>query len=406
MSTQKRVVGIALITAAAVIGDSMLFIVLPLYWESFGLTALWQIGLLLSINRFIRLPINPLVGLFYKHYSLRTGVFIAVVLALMTTMSYGVLQHFWLLLIMRALWGVAWSLLRLGGLLTVIDVTTEKNRGNYVGLYNGLWGIGGLIGMLAGGFLVEQTSIFIVTSLFAVIGFATIPAVWLLIPVTKREKHMKKTDGVNEVKWLSSYLVMILVTGAAVGFIVFGLFASTLSPLIERAFPGEWTLFHLTIGAATLAGMIQAIRWGWEPFLAPVVGKILDSAGSKFNVLYIPLFGGGLLLILLGTIQAISLLIGILLLFQIVTTIFVTTTDTLATRAASQSDSVKVMTAHTVVVDVGAAIGPFTSFLFLENYSLTVVYIISGALLLLLGMVWLGFNRYSLGARLENEPSS
>ncbi len=71
VTAKKRVVGIALITAAAVLGDSMLFIALPLYWQEFGLTAIWQIGLLLSINRFIRLPVNPLVGLFYQRYSIR-----------------------------------------------------------------------------------------------------------------------------------------------------------------------------------------------------------------------------------------------------------------------------------------------------------------------------------------------
>lgn len=276
---KKRVVGIALITAIAVMGDSMLFIVLPLYWEEFGLTAIWQIGLLLSINRFIRLPINPLVGLFYNHFQLRTGVFIAVVLAVVTTMSYGVIQHFWLLFIMRALWGVAWSLLRLGGFLTVIDAADDRNRGQLVGLYNGLWGLGGLVGMLAGGLLVDQTSIFFVTTLFALAGLFAIPAVWFLVPVTSSAKQEEKKVAPASGKWLTPYAGMVLITGIAMGFIVFGLFASTLSSLIERFYVNEWTIAQLTLGAATLAGFVQAIRWGWDPFLAPLMGKILDEIG-------------------------------------------------------------------------------------------------------------------------------
>ncbi len=66
MSSKSRVVAIALITAVAVLGDAMLFIVLPLNWEEFGLTAVWQVGVLLSINRFVRLPITPLIGLFLQ----------------------------------------------------------------------------------------------------------------------------------------------------------------------------------------------------------------------------------------------------------------------------------------------------------------------------------------------------
>lgn len=110
---KKKVVGVALITAIAVLGDSMLFIVLPLYYEEFGLTSLWQVGVLLSVNRFIRLPINPLIGWFYTKFQLRTGVFIALGLTILTTLSYGFIKEFIILIFMRILWGVAWSLLRL-----------------------------------------------------------------------------------------------------------------------------------------------------------------------------------------------------------------------------------------------------------------------------------------------------
>jgi MFS family permease len=393
ISTKKRVVGIALITAVAVLGDAMLFIVLPIYWREFGLTALWQIGLLLSINRFIRLPINPLVGLFYKHFQLRTGLFIAIAIAILTTASYGILQQFWLLFAMRALWGVAWSLLRLGGFLTVIDVTDDTNRGRYVGLYNGLWGIGGLVGMLAGGLLVDQTSIFFVTTLFAIMGLLAIPVVWFLVPVTKATHIEEKKETPFTGKWLTPYVGMVLATGTAMGFIVFGLFASTLSPLIERIYINEWTVSQLTIGAATLAGIVQAIRWSWDPFVAPFIGKMLDATKSMLRILLIPLFAGGLLLIVLGNVQSIVLLIATLLLFQLMSTIFVTTTDTIATSAAVQTDRVKVMTAHTVVVDVGAALGPLLSFLVIEFYSLTMVYYIAGFLLIMLGVFWMRFSK-------------
>ncbi|WP_416147343.1 MFS transporter [Salipaludibacillus sp. HK11] len=386
---KKRVVGIALLTAVAVMGDSMLFIVLPLYWEEFGLTALWQIGILLSVNRFIRLPINPLVGIFYQRFQLRTGVLIALFLAVITTASYGLLTEFWMLLMMRILWGVAWSLIRLGGLLTVIDATDDQNRGQYVGLYNGLWGIGGLIGMLAGGLLVDQTSIVVVTSLFACIGLAALPTAWILVPVSKASETRKQTRSLPIRQWLSPYVGMVLITGMAMGFIIFGLFASTLSPIIERVYLDDWTVAQITIGAATLAGIIQAIRWGWDPFVAPIVGKMLDNSSSMLRILLVPLFLGSALFLTLANIQSIILLIVGLVMFQFLSTIFVTTTDTIATNAAAQTDRVKVMTAHTVMVDIGAALGPSISFLIIGWYSLTAVYYLAGFLLFSLGIFWL-----------------
>lgn len=388
VSAKKRVIGIALLTAIAVMGDAMLFIVLPLYWEEFGLTALWQIGVLLSVNRFVRLPLNPLVGLFYKHFQLRTGVFLAVLLATLTTMSYGMLQDFWLLFLMRALWGVAWSFLRLGGYLTVIETTNDSNRGNFVGLYNGLWGIGGLVGMLAGGILVDYTSISFVTSLFAWLAFFALPLVWLFVPV-KAAEQTKKQKKEENTRWLTRHVTLVLTTSLTMGFIVFGIFASTLSPLIERSYQDQWSVAQLTIGVATLAGVIQAIRWGWDPFVAPWIGKCLDRSTSKIQLLLLPLFSGSVLLCFLGYVQSMILLLILLLLFQFTSTFFVTTTDTLATGVASKSDRVKVITAHTMVVDLGAAFGPLVAFYLIDNFSLTVVYILAASLLFLLGVIWL-----------------
>lgn len=123
---KKSVIIIALITAVSVLGNEMLFIVMPIYWKFFGLTSIWQIGVLLSANRIIRLPINSLVGLCYEKMSKRSGLLLAVIFAVISTFSYGVFKGFGVLLAMRILWGIAWSFLRLGGYLTVISSSDRK----------------------------------------------------------------------------------------------------------------------------------------------------------------------------------------------------------------------------------------------------------------------------------------
>src|SRR5690625_7185484 len=96
---ERRVTVIALITAACILGDAMLFIVLPIYWESFGLTSLWQVGVLLSANRLIRLPINPLVGWFSRHLYKRSGGTIAFLFACILTLSYGYILCIYFLIV-------------------------------------------------------------------------------------------------------------------------------------------------------------------------------------------------------------------------------------------------------------------------------------------------------------------
>ncbi|MFD1334305.1 MFS transporter [Oceanobacillus iheyensis] len=397
LSSRSKVAWIAIITGVTVMGDAMLFIVLPLYWQDFGLTEIWQIGVLLSINRFIRLPLNPFVGYFYKHFQLRTGVFIALILAVITTLSYGIFEGFWMLVIMRALWGVAWSFIRLGGFLTVIDVTTDNNRGWHMGMYNGLWGLGGLTGMLAGGFLVDQTSILFVTVIFSFISLLAIPVAWFVVPPNKREKKdLSVHSSVPKTKWMTPFTVLVLATGITQGFIIMGLFNSTISPLLENVYQRPIQVGTIILGVATLAGTMQAIRWSWDPFIAPAIGKMIDQRTFIYPIILVPLIGGSILLSAMAYTSSIAMLILLIFLFQLLSTIFTTTTDTLAARAAVRTDRVKMMTAHTIVVDVGSALGPMVSFIILMYLPLSAVYIFASFLMITLAIFWIVFRRLEL----------
>ncbi|WP_230077412.1 MFS transporter [Brevibacillus sedimenti] len=150
---KTQVMALALVTAMCVLGDSVLYVALPLYWREAGLDALWQVGVLLSVNRLVRVPLGPLIGKWYERTGGRSGLAIAVFLAFVTTASYG-FQGFWLWLLMRCLWGAAWTFLRLGAYSLIVSVSDDGNRGHFMGLYNGLFRLGSLVGMLAGPLLV------------------------------------------------------------------------------------------------------------------------------------------------------------------------------------------------------------------------------------------------------------
>lgn len=388
-----QVRSIAWITAICLLGDSMLYIVLPVYWQQFGLDALWQVGLLLSINRLVRLPLNPLVGWLYGRMSKRTGVLIAVVLAFATTAAYGLLSGFAALLAARALWGAAWSLLRLGGYLTVLEASDDSNRGRYLGSYNGIIGVGSLIGMLAGGVLADALDARAVPVLLAAVMLCGLPLAWRHVPSTaaaaadgpapRSRARLAGLAGTRHAR-------LALASGLVTAIVFFGVYAGTMSPLIEAHLPPPGTLMLLgaTFGAASLAGVAQAVRWAWSPFLSPWIGTLSDGPRGR-----LPLYIGSLALAtaafaLLPLPLPFAAWLAVLLAAQLAGTAIATLTDALAADAATDATRVGYMTTYTTAVDVGAAIGPLVGFALIGALGLGGLYALCAALLLALAAAW------------------
>ena len=66
VAKNKRHISVfALVTALRLMGDSMLYTMLPVYFQQAGLTSLWEVGVVLSVNRLVRLPLNPFIGRLY-----------------------------------------------------------------------------------------------------------------------------------------------------------------------------------------------------------------------------------------------------------------------------------------------------------------------------------------------------
>jgi MFS family permease len=395
---KKQVVAIALITTVSLLGNAMLYIVLPVYWREFGLDALWQIGVLLSFNRFLRLPLGPVTGWLYRRITRRSAVMLAVALAAVTTWSYGYLHGFWALLLMRGLWGAAYSILRLGGQLTVISASTDTTRGEMTGTYNGLWGLGHLVGLLVGGFWADAVGVEGVCLLFAVMAVGATPFVWRYVPA---EKEIGFDGGSVEVKAVQAVgktdpaVLRLLVSAVLVSMIFFGLLTATLSRLFEIRGLDSLELAGWSLGAATLAGVIQSARNLWDPFLAPWFGHLTDGARGRLR-LYLPALAvGAIAFAAVGLDLPVAAWIGLLLLLQLLGTIVTTLTDALAAdiAAARPQSRVRVLTCYSVCIDLGAAIGPVLAFLCEERIGLPTLYVAAGCVLLVVLVIWSGHRR-------------
>ncbi len=369
----------------------MLYIVLPIYWREIGLSSIWEVGLLLSINRFIRIPLTPVVWWLYRYVPMKTGVLIAILIASVTTMLYGV-SGFWLLLICRCLWGLAWTLLRMSGMRLIAEMD-EGSQGHLTGLYNGLYRLGSLFGMLFGGLFASFIGF---QSMTLVFGLLSLLGCIFYVSLDEIEKGQGNEvyQGIKQ-KWFARDVVKVLMTGMFIALVIQGLFASTLSHVIEAKIGhGEFALFGYVIGASALSGGIQAIRWGWEPFVAPRTGRWFDRVVLKERMLCWMFLSFGGLNILAVMLKVSGWFLVMLLLIQLLSTTLTTMTDTLAfQKASTQTDKNRFLASYSFVQDIGAALGPLCGYTMIHFFGSSSVFWLMIIISLLLLSMWARGNR-------------
>lgn len=389
--TQVRLIGFA--TGAAVMGDALLYIVLPLYWEDFGLTSLWQIGVLLGANRLIRLPVNPVVGYFYGKFPYKLGFVIALVLSLITTLSYSVFSGFWFLLIVRIFWGIAWSFLRLGGVLLVLSIARDNNRGELLGIYNGTWGLGALFGMLAGGWLIPWINVeWIYISFGLIIIFISLLVLksWDIQEV--REEAPTNIENSKAKFRFNRRVIHQLFSAWSIGFVFFGVIGSILPNIINDHVGSMVLVLELSISAAAFASLLQALRWGWEPIFNPLYGRWTDHRGNRSSLFPLLLLAASILLGFVTFSSGIATII-LLLILQFFSSMIVTSSDTLASDLGSKTNQVKTMTLYTMSIDLGAACGPLLAFTLYDFGSLSLAIYFTCLVLLSNTLSWFYQNK-------------
>jgi MFS family permease len=398
-SKKQPVIIVALVTAICLMGDSMLYIALPIYWREVGLLSLWEVGLLLSVNRLVRLPLNPFIGWLYKKINLRTGLLMAVVLAVITTLGYGILSGLVMWLILRCAWGISWSLLRLGGFFTVIQCAGDHNRGHFMGTYNGLYRLGSLVGMLVGGFLASLIGLQNTALIFGALSLLGIPLILIFVNTNQEASDptvdqsstaaQDESSKMSYRDWFSAPFLKVIISGLLLTLLFEGVLTSTLSFVIGYHYEQGIYIFGMVIGVTALAGILQAAKWSWGPLVSARIGLWSDGVKGRM-----PLFITSLLIAAFGFIfipfgLPIYLWVMIILLVLLSSTALTTLMDALASDIAKNKSVITVMTVYSVALDLGAALGPFLSYLLIRmEYGLFYIYIGGTCILVCLAILW------------------
>ena len=323
----------ALVIGLTMMGDTLLYAVLPLYAAEFGVS-LFVVGILLSLNRWVRLVANSVVAELGRRVNPRGLMRVAATTATISTLGYVLAPSEAVLMAARVLWGLSYAALNLA--MLAYAVADRANAGKRVGA--GRTSIGFFQGAaLIGGTLLVASmgprGVFLVMAACSAIGAVL---AFLLPPLEMGEEKSQPfrlpVPGRLEI-W-----------GFALGLIVDGIFLITLSLLLADQ--------TLPVATVVATGILLATRWGMEVLTAPIGGALAD----RFGATTLCLLSGGALVIGLGFVATRHDLIGAVL---IVTTrgLFNTLLPVMVAERA-RGGMLSSQATYATWRDFGAAVGP------------------------------------------------
>ena len=400
-------------------GDLTLYAVLVTQLDGVGLS-LGAAGVMLGANRLIRIPGNPLAGFLLDRWGRRRLFILGMLLGVLSTASYGLVRGFWPFLVGRLAWGIAWTLINVGGMAMVLDLSLQSNRGRLMGIYNA-WQMAGLaVSPLVGGFLVD--AIGFRPAMLACAGLTAVglAVAALALPETAglakrksenlpmRHSPLNRAGGAKEDSEVSSARASLapfggwrshlranrgLVTAAGLFVIIQfageGLVLSTASLLLQQRFGPSIALGSLALGVASAGGILLALRSLLASVVGPPAGHLSDGRAGRW-----PVIAGSLALGIVGF----GLLASASSLWLVVLGVAVGAVSTGAVAAALTAyvgdltppgRQGMAMGAYATAGDLGSMAGPFLAFALLAVLDLRWVYWLCTLTFLVgLGLIW------------------
>ncbi len=377
-------------TALSLMGDATLYTVLPTHTADAGIT-LGGVGIILSVNRVVRLFLNGPAGLAYDRYPRRRLFLPALFVGALSTAIYAATRGFWPLFAGRLLWGLAWSGIWVGGATMILDVAAAQERGRWTGLYQTWFFLGAALGSFGGGVLTDwlgyTATMWTGAALTALGGLVA----WLLLPETRGVRATAggdQTEGrctsnpgplpvdVKRPRLRANGKLWFAVSLQGVNrFVTSGVLAATMGLLVQERFQFAGT----AIGVATLTGVLMAGRTVLSMVAAPLAGTLSDRLGSRWTVVAWGLAAGAASMLLLAWGAPLGILAGMSVVAVSggsVQSLATTLTGDLVSHA-QRGRAIGLL--HTAG-DFGSALGPSVAYALLPWIGLRGVYLLCTAM--------------------------
>ncbi len=293
--------------ALSLTGDSTLYAVLPNQAEVVGVS-LGTVGVLLGVNRLVRIPANPLAGILNDRLGRRRLFLLGLSLGILSTLAYGFVRGFWPMLAARLLWGTAWALINVGGYTMILDRSSREDRGRLTGFYQMFYLLGLTFSPLVGGALTDALGFRPAVAVCAGLSAVGLAVAAMALPETGPERPAARSKPAGVRLAFGQLLTLrhseprvLLAAGLyfAVFFVSSGVLMSTIGLYLDQRWAGGLTVGGVSVGVASMAGGMLALRSLLGIAAGPVAGTLSDRLRSRWPVvgfsLVLGLVGFGLL---------------------------------------------------------------------------------------------------------------
>jgi MFS family permease len=364
-------------TALSLMGDATLYTVLPTHTAEAGI-ALGSVGIILGVNRAVRLFLNGPAGLAYDRWPRRRLFVPALFIGSLSTAVYAATRGFWPLLVGRLLWGLAWSGIWVGGATVILDVATAQDRGRWTGLYQTWFFLGAALCAFAGGLLTDWlgygATMWLGAAVTALGGLIAL----ILLPETRSIRPGLDGPSVEEsrLRLRGNWSLWVAVSLQGINrFVTAGVLTATMGLLVQDRLQSA----SLTLGVATLTGALMAGRTLLSTVAAPLAGTASDWLGSRWRVAAWGLAIGiiSMALVAWGTPTAIltGISLGAVAGGSVQALVTALTGD-----LVSQAQRGRAIGLLHTAGDLGSAIGPPAAYLLIPWIELRGVYLLSAGL--------------------------
>ncbi len=256
------------------LGDTLFYVIVPTYYTELGLIP-FQVGILLSVNRWIRLATNYPVEYCYRCHPSDLWLLGAFTLGSITCMLYGIADSFLLFLLARIGWGITYSFLRQAGIMHVVSVSTERTLAEQMGYFTGINSLWRTSGLLLGALCHDLLGF---TRTFMGIGILSLISLPLIRMSQRHSKLSGKAAAPASGKGRHGEFFCL---GAVMGLVGGGMITSTLGLVLKTTYGDSFALAGIVVGAATLTGFVMAMRHLIDGVVGPVLGAVADRVGHS-----------------------------------------------------------------------------------------------------------------------------
>jgi predicted MFS family arabinose efflux permease len=353
---EQGAVRFTVVAAAALglvwLGDALIYVVLPLYPEAFGID-IAAVGILLAVNRVIRIVGYGWVAPLSRRFGANALAAGACAAAAASTIAYGVATGFLILLVARLAWGASYGILYLTNMGYAYG--DGHGAGWRLGLNRAVSSLGPVLALAVGGYLVTMVGPQQVFVVYGVIGLAAIPLA-LTLPALRGPDATAAAAAASH-RWSPSSLNLFFFV---IGFGADGVFTATLSS----------TLAGLADASTALvaAGLLLAAHRLIAIALALTSGVFVD----RFDSEQLMAFSAGAVAAALALIALGHIYLGAAILLPSRALLAIVCPVVAVRRAPG--DRIAAMSAYATWSDTGLALGPLVGTLALAAVGVAPTY--------------------------------